>query len=107
MTHESKISHKHPRAESLSIREKILKYQKIGVVARAGLIAHGRGETFDYLIGEKTWEFSVKAIRAAIPNREFVPPYLEHVQNTIEGRDIAELLYMAFRRGYISRGELE
>lgn len=38
-------------------------------------------------------------IRAAFAE-EFVPTYLEHVQKTIEGRDIAELLYMAFYRGY-------
>jgi 4-phosphopantoate--beta-alanine ligase len=36
-----------------------------GVVATAGLIAHGRGEAFDYLIGEKTTEQAKKAIRAA------------------------------------------
>ncbi|AFK51532.1 hypothetical protein TCELL_1109 [Thermogladius calderae 1633] len=30
-----------------------------------GLIAHGRGECFDYLIGEETREFARKAIRAA------------------------------------------
>lgn len=38
---------------------------------------------------------------------EFVPTYLDHVQETINGRDITDLLYMAFRRGYISRGDLE
>jgi 4-phosphopantoate--beta-alanine ligase len=35
------------------------------VVAEAGLIAHGRGEAFDYIIGEKTTIAAMEAIRAA------------------------------------------
>lgn len=44
----------HPRYESLMKREKIIEGMKAGIVAEAGLIAHGRGEAFDYLLGEKT-----------------------------------------------------
>ncbi|UCE39666.1 MAG: phosphopantothenate/pantothenate synthetase [Thermoplasmata archaeon] len=44
----------HPRYESLMKREKIIEGMKMGIVAEAGLIAHGRGEAFDYLLGEKT-----------------------------------------------------
>lgn len=55
----------HPRAESLRIREKLVENFETGAVAIAGLIAHGRGEAFDYLIGEKTTEPALKAIRAA------------------------------------------
>lgn len=44
----------HPRFESLMKREKIIEGIKAGIVAEAGLIAHGRGEAFDYLLGEKT-----------------------------------------------------
>lgn len=44
----------HPRYESLKKREKIIEGMKAGIVAEAGLIAHGRGEAFDYLLGEKT-----------------------------------------------------
>lgn len=40
-------------------------------------------------------------IKAAF-REEFVPPYLERVQETINGRDVAELLYMAFKRGYLN-----
>jgi len=35
------------------------------VVAKAGLIAHGRGEAFDYLLGEETTPPARKAIKAA------------------------------------------
>lgn len=49
----------HPRYESLATREKIIDgmYQKI--VAEAGLIAHGRGEAFDYILGESTPQFAL------------------------------------------------
>jgi 4-phosphopantoate--beta-alanine ligase len=55
----------HPRAESLRIREKLIEHYNEGVVAQAGLIAHGRGEAFDYLLGEKTTAPALKAIEAA------------------------------------------
>jgi len=58
------ISEDHPRYESLLWREKIIDAYKTGILADAGLIAHGRGEAFDYLMGEKTSETAKKAIEA-------------------------------------------
>jgi len=55
----------HPRYESLITREKLIQGFKEGYVAVAGLIAHGRGECFDYLIGEHTIGPATRAIRAA------------------------------------------
>ncbi|MDC8452792.1 MAG: phosphopantothenate/pantothenate synthetase [Candidatus Nitrosotalea sp.] len=55
----------HPRATSLYIREKLVQGFKSGLVVEEGLLAHGRGEMFDYLIGEKTTKTSHKAIKAA------------------------------------------
>ncbi len=60
-----RIPRSHPRYESLIIREKLIKGFREGYVAIAGLIAHGRGECFDYLLGERTIEPSKKAIEAA------------------------------------------
>ena len=60
-----KILPQHPRAESIRIREEIVKHCGSGAVVLAGLIAHGRGEAFDYLLGEKTTENAFKAIRSA------------------------------------------
>jgi len=48
------IPRTHPRYESLKIREKLSKGFREGLVHETGLIAHGRGEAFDYLIGEQT-----------------------------------------------------
>tara|TARA_B100000470_G_scaffold70356_1_gene53688 strand:- start:805 stop:1506 length:702 start_codon:yes stop_codon:yes gene_type:complete len=49
----------------LNIREKIVKGYNNGLVAREGLLAHGRGEAFDYLLGEKTIRSAQTAINAA------------------------------------------
>lgn len=59
------IPRSHPRYESLLIREKLVEGFNEGYVVPQGLIAHGRGECFDYLIGEKTIEPAFKAIQAA------------------------------------------
>ncbi|MFH1328951.1 MAG: phosphopantothenate/pantothenate synthetase [Candidatus Bathyarchaeota archaeon] len=62
---EIELLKKHPRAESLQIRATLIKAYKEGIVASAGLIAHGRGETFDYILGEKTQQFALKAEKIA------------------------------------------
>ena len=61
----TKILADHPRAESLRIREKLIEHFLDGTVAEAGLIAHGRGEAFDYLLGEKTTKPALQAMKAA------------------------------------------
>lgn len=48
------IPKNHPRYDSLILREKITKASKEGLLADSALIAHGRGEAFDYLLGERT-----------------------------------------------------
>jgi len=60
-----KIPPDHPRAESLRIRERLIEYWNEGIVTTSGLIAHGRGEAFDYLLGEETTEPALKAIESA------------------------------------------
>jgi len=61
----SLIPKSHPRAKSLFIREKLVKGFDNGLVAKEGLLAQGRGEAFDYLLGEKTGKLAKIAIRAA------------------------------------------
>jgi 4-phosphopantoate--beta-alanine ligase len=60
-----KIPKSHVRAESLKRREELIDAEERGVVAKAGLIAHGRGEAFDYLMGEVTIPPALFATRAA------------------------------------------
>jgi 4-phosphopantoate--beta-alanine ligase len=59
------IPEDHPRARSLMTREKLVDGFRRNIVAAEGLIAHGRGEAFDYLLGEKTPEPAQGAVRAA------------------------------------------
>jgi 4-phosphopantoate--beta-alanine ligase len=53
----------HPRYKSLMAREKLVTASDF--VAKQGLIAHGRGEAFDYLLGEQTCPSALDAIKAA------------------------------------------
>jgi len=55
----------HPRAASLHIREKLVQGYRAGLVIEEGLMAHGRGEAFDYLIGEKTSKNALRALKEA------------------------------------------
>lgn len=55
----------HPRYQSLIIRERLVTGMKKGLVHETGLIAHGRGEAFDYLLGECTIPPAEQAIQAA------------------------------------------
>lgn len=62
----TEIPKSHPRYESLITRERLVEMMHRGIVSEAGLIAHGRGEAFDYLIGEKSNDFALEAERAAV-----------------------------------------
>ncbi len=59
------ISRDHPRYRSLVVRERMSDLVSKGVVSPTGLIAHGRGEAFDYLLGERTTENALTASRTA------------------------------------------
>ncbi len=59
------IPESHPRAKSLQVRERLVSGFERGLVAAEGLLAEGRGEAFDYLLGEKTGRPARRAIRAA------------------------------------------
>jgi len=59
------IPSNHPRAKSLYIRELLVTGFRNGLVAPEGLIAYGRGEAFDYLLGEHTTEIARDAAKVA------------------------------------------
>jgi 4-phosphopantoate--beta-alanine ligase len=61
----SDVPRSHPRYESLRLRDAIVAGVESGVTSQHGLIAHGRGEAYDYLLGEQTRDFAVAAIDAA------------------------------------------
>ena len=59
------IPKSHPRYKSLKTRKLLERGVRDGITSLNGLIAHGRGEAFDYLLGEKTHDFARKAIKAS------------------------------------------
>ncbi len=61
----SDVPKSHPRYQSLHYRNLLVDGVKNGITSLHGLTAHGRGEAFDYLIGEKTFPFAQSAIDAA------------------------------------------
>ncbi|MBP2143418.1 4-phosphopantoate--beta-alanine ligase [Methanococcus voltae] len=61
----SMVPESHPRYKSLLNRGKVVEAFESGVLAKGGLIAHGRGETYDYLIGETTPKVAKEAIKAS------------------------------------------
>ena len=56
----------HPRYKSLLVREMLVKGVNDGITSMQGLIAQGRGEAFDYLIGERTTASAGQATKAAV-----------------------------------------
>ena len=55
----------HPRHDSLVTRHRIESGVESGITSKQGLIAEGRGEAFDYLLGERTLPSADEAARAA------------------------------------------
>lgn len=59
------IPKSHPRYKSLMARYAVAEGVKAGFTTITGLVAHGRGEAYDYMLGERSHPFAVKAARAA------------------------------------------
>jgi len=57
------IPDSHPRKRSLLSRQKIVEGSHRGLLADSAMIAHGRGEAFDYMLGERTTDSARLAIR--------------------------------------------
>jgi 4-phosphopantoate---beta-alanine ligase len=60
-----RLSPRHPRYRSLVVRARLGELAADGLVVPEGLIAHGRGEAFDYLLGERTTPSARRAERVA------------------------------------------
>ena len=61
----TEIPENHPRYASLVTRHRIEAGVEKGITSKQGLIAQGRGEAFDYLLGEQTLPSADAAERAA------------------------------------------
>ena len=65
MGEDTVIPDDHPRQASLETRHRIEEGVEMGITSPQGLIAQGRGEAFDYLLGEETIPSADEAERAA------------------------------------------
>lgn len=65
ITRDVSIPKDHPRYRSLMVREQLAEAVEKGLVNPTGLISHGRGEAFDYLMGERTLPPSLEAEKVA------------------------------------------
>lgn len=84
----------HPRYKSLVTRERLAECTRNGIVALEGLTSHGRGEAFDYLLGEKTNDSALRAEKtAAALILAAKKPVISVNGNTaaLAGKEIAEL----------------
>ncbi|HJJ48455.1 MAG TPA: 4-phosphopantoate--beta-alanine ligase [Methanocorpusculum sp.] len=61
----SDIPKSHPRYKSLMTRTHLVESAHAGIVSYEGLTSHGRGEAFDYLLGEKTGASALEAEKLA------------------------------------------
>jgi 4-phosphopantoate---beta-alanine ligase len=61
----TEIPKSHPRYASLKTRERVAEGVNAGITSIQGLIAQGRGEAFDYFIGERTTVSAFKATKLA------------------------------------------
>jgi 4-phosphopantoate--beta-alanine ligase len=60
------VPKEHPRYLSLLYREKIAEGVRRGITTVEGIAAHGRGEAFDYILGERSHDFALEAEKAAV-----------------------------------------
>jgi 4-phosphopantoate--beta-alanine ligase len=65
MTEYTEIPADHPRHDSLVTRHRVEAGVEQGITSQQGLVAQGRGEAFDYLLGEETIPSADAAERAA------------------------------------------
>jgi 4-phosphopantoate--beta-alanine ligase len=61
----TRLSPRHPRYASLLLRARLAEASRAGLVVPEGLIAQGRAEAFDYLLGERSTPSARRAARSA------------------------------------------
>lgn len=90
----AKIPPNHPRYRSLLVREKLVEGFREGLVVPEGLLAHGRGEAFDYVMGERTHPAASDAAKVAAAHLILAKrPVISVNGNTavLSGEEVVEL----------------
>jgi 4-phosphopantoate---beta-alanine ligase len=89
----------HPRYQSLLMRHRLEEAEKKGMLAGSALIAHGRGEAYDYLLGEQSIPSAKAATKQALAHLLSA----HHPVISLNGNAVAlagkELLHLADQLG--------
>ena len=95
----AEIPESHPRRNSLLSRQKLVEAQKQGMLADSALIAHGRGEAFDYLLGEKTAWGAMNATKEVVSRLNAAKNPVISVNGNTVALAIEDLLLLANKIG--------
>jgi 4-phosphopantoate--beta-alanine ligase len=93
------IPESHPRYESLMQRHRIEAGVEKGITSRQGLVAQGRGEAFDYLLGEQTIPSADTAERVAAAHLLAADHAVLSVNGNVAALAPEELVHLAETTG--------
>ena len=85
----------HPRYASLLMRHRLEVAAKRGMLADSAMIAHGRGEAFDYLLGERTTTSAMKAARQALATLQAAVQPVLSINGNVAALACDEMLRLA------------
>lgn len=89
------IPESHPRYQSLLTRHRIEAGVEKGITSKQGLIAQGRGEAFDYLLGERTIPTADEAARVAAAHLRLADHPVISVNGNVAALCPAEIVELA------------
>ena len=85
----------HPRYASLLMRHRLEVAAKKGMLADSAMIAHGRGEAFDYLLGERTTDSAARAARQALATLQAAERPVLSINGNVAALACDEMLQLA------------
>ena len=85
----------HPRYASLVMRHRLEVAAQKGMLADSAMIAHGRGEAFDYLLGERTTDSARRAARQALATLQAAERPVLSINGNVAALAADEMLRLA------------
>ena len=85
----------HPRYASLLMRHRLEVAAEKGMLAGSAMIAHGRGEAFDYLLGERTTASALQASRQALATLQAAKKPVLSIHGNVAALACDEMLRLA------------
>ena len=85
----------HPRYASLLMRHRLEVAAEKGMLAGSAMIAHGRGEALDYLLGERTTASALQATRQALATLQAAKKPVLSINGNVAALACDEMLRLA------------